>query len=1088
MGYDRISALPDCLITEILLWLPTRDSVKTSVLSTRWRNLWLDVPGLDIKFLSSNANTITSFIKRFLEFNRDARLRKFKITYDTSKGHDPFGIREWIATAISRGAQHLDVVYTFVRYMSFKEFMPLDIYKSKTLVSLKLVEVGMSNPDFVVSLPCLKNMHLEKVTYSGKDPSFMEKLISGCPVLEDLTVFRSSDDNVLVLRVRSKSLKRFSVRSNRWSRIHSREFALEIDAPGLKYMKLGDQKSERIVVKNLRSLFMVDIDSIFNVGSNTNLEMKKDTIRDFLNGISCVRHMIVSQLTLEVLYRYLGSNIPMFNNLYRLEVSRIARLEHMLPDFLESFPNLKHLTLCVVYLPSSFWQCIMYLNHLNVEKHEGSIVPRCLLSTLECVEIREFTGEETRTKKKIMKQKKEPLMNVARYILVNSLVLKKLILILSPATNQISDIAKELLTIRKGLAEEPVVNVNGSVWDFPSHSSSPSPQSTFSKNLNSLVASIPNLHANTYNFYNLSVGDISDQDRVEAIGVCNRVVLSVDCRSCIFQAALNLTTSTSPQHREGYWRSTNCMFRYSDKPIFGVLETNPVFEALNPNKSTGDRDEFARLQIELLNGFRKRAAAGGSKRKYVQGSGPGPNSSTFLGAVMCTPDLSEKDCNDCLIFGFANATKGRTGLRWFCPSCSFQIQTNLRFFLHEYEYESDPPSDQEPDNWSQGVDKTVIILATVGSVVGFAIFVVCLYFILKRKQRKEKQRHEGKDVVENQIIDENVLRLDFDTIRLATDDFSPGNQLGEGGFGVVYKGVLDSGEEIAVKRLSMKSGQGDNEFINEVSLVAKLHHRNLVRLIGFCLEGQERLLIYDLFKNTSLDHFIFDNDRRMVLEWETRYKIIAGVARGLLYLHEDSRFKVIHRDLKASNVLLDDAMYPKISDFGMAKLFDTDQPCQTRFTSRVAGTYGYMAPEYAMNGKFSVKTDVFSFGVLVLEIITGKRNNWSPEDKSSLFLLSYVWKNWREGRVLNIVDPSLIQTRGLSDEIMKCIHVGLLCVQEKAESRPTMASVVLMLNASSFTLLRPSQPGFYPGDGESTSGSPPTMTLNSVTITKVDPR
>ena len=138
------------------------------------------------------------------------------------------------------------------------------------------------------------------------------------------------------------------------------------------------------------------------------------------------------------------------------------------------------------------------------------------------------------------------------------------------------------------------------------------------------------------------------------------------------------------------------MFRYSDKPIFGVLETNPVFEALNPNKSTGDRDEFARLQIELLNGFRKRAAAGGSKRKYVQGSGPGPNSSTFFGAVMCTPDLSENDCNDCLIFGFANATKGRTGLRWFCPSCSFQIQTNLRFFLHEYEYESDPPSDQEP--------------------------------------------------------------------------------------------------------------------------------------------------------------------------------------------------------------------------------------------------------------------------------------------------------------------------------------------------------------------------------------------------------
>ncbi|CAN7123799.1 unnamed protein product, partial [Brassica rapa subsp. narinosa] len=162
-------------------------------------------------------------------------------------------------------------------------------------------------------------------------------------------------------------------------------------------------------------------------------------------------------------------------------------------------------------------------------------------------------------------------------------------------------------------------------------------------------------------------------------------------------------------------------------------------------------------------------------------------------------------------------------------------------------------------------------------------------------------------------------------------------------------------------------------------------------------------------------------------------------------------------------------MYPKIADFGMAKLFDTDQTNQIKFTSKVSGTYGYMAPEYAMNGQFSVKTDVFSFGVLVLEIITGKKHNWSPEEETSLFLLSYVWKCWREGKVLNIVDPTLIETKGLSDEIMKCIHIGLLCVQENAESRPTMAYVVVMLSASSFALPRPSKPGFCPLDGESSS-------------------
>ncbi|KAG7614705.1 Protein kinase domain [Arabidopsis thaliana x Arabidopsis arenosa] len=537
------------------------------------------------------------------------------------------------------------------------------------------------------------------------------------------------------------------------------------------------------------------------------------------------------------------------------------------------------------------------------------------------------------------------------------------------------------------LGQQISVDINSSVWEFPSNPLCLSQQrnfaeSQFSKNLNSLVSSIPSLKSNTYNFYSLYVGSISDQERVEAIGICNRVVNRVDCLNCIAQAAVNLTTIYCPQHRQAYVRATKCMFRYSDKPIFGKLETSPPLEAPNPSNATGDRNEFIRLQSELLNRLRSEAASGGSKRKYAQGTDPGsPPYTTFFGAAQCTPDLSEKDCNDCLSYGFGNATKGRVGIRWFCPSCNFQIESDLRFFLLDSEYEPDP----KPGN-----GKVKIIIATVCSVIGFAIIAVFLYIFMTRNRRTAKQRHEGKDLEELMIKDAQLLQLDFDTIRLATNDFSRDNQLGEGGFGAVYKGVLDYGEEIAVKRLSMKSGQGDNEFINEVSLVAKLQHRNLVRLLGFCLQGEERILIYEFFKNTSLDNFIFDSNRRMILDWETRYRIISGVARGLLYLHEDSRFKIVHRDMKASNVLLDDAMNPKIADFGMAKLFDTDQTSQTRFTSKVAGTYGYMAPEYAMSGEFSVKTDVFSFGVLVLEIIKGKKNNWSPEEDSSLFLLSYV--------------------------------------------------------------------------------------------------
>ncbi|KAM3333025.1 hypothetical protein ACQJBY_028248 [Aegilops geniculata] len=230
--------------------------------------------------------------------------------------------------------------------------------------------------------------------------------------------------------------------------------------------------------------------------------------------------------------------------------------------------------------------------------------------------------------------------------------------------------------------------------------------------------------------------------------------------------------------------------------------------------------------------------------------------------------------------------------------------------------------------------------------------------------------------------------FDLAVILAATDNFAAESKLGEGGFGPVYLGRLEDGQEVAVKRLSKKSSQGVEEFKNEVRLIAKLQHRNLVRLLGCCIDDDERLLVYEFMHNNSLDTFIFDDAKRKLLGWSKRFEIILGIARGLLYLHEDSRVRIIHRDMKASNVLLDRNMVPKISDFGIARMFGGDQT--TAYTLKVIGTYGYMSPEYAMDGVFSIKSDIYSFGVMVLEIVTGKKIRGFYDAELDLNLCGYV--------------------------------------------------------------------------------------------------
>lgn len=261
----------------------------------------------------------------------------------------------------------------------------------------------------------------------------------------------------------------------------------------------------------------------------------------------------------------------------------------------------------------------------------------------------------------------------------------------------------------------------------------------------------------------------------------------------------------------------------------------------------------------------------------------------------------------------------------------------------------------------------------------------------------------------------------------ATDNFSIDNKLGQGGFGAVYKGVLDEGEEIAVKRLSKTSKQGLDEFQNELICIAKLQHRNLVKLLGYCLQGDEMMLIYEYMPNKSLDFFLFDENNSLLLDWGQRYHIINGIARGLLYLHQDSRLRIIHRDLKASNILLDSNMNPKISDFGLARMFDEYETEAN--TNKVVGTLGYISPEYAANGLFSMKSDIFSFGVLVLEIVSGMKNRGFSHQDHHDNLLGHAWRLFNEDKSLELVDTALGDLWTVS-EVLQSIHVGLSCVQQ----------------------------------------------------------
>ncbi|KAF9593832.1 hypothetical protein IFM89_025617 [Coptis chinensis] len=611
--------------------------------------------------------------------------------------------------------------------------------------------------------------------------------------------------------------------------------------------------------------------------------------------------------------------------------------------------------------------------------------------------------------------------------------------------------------------------------------------STFLKNLNEAFNILRNNTALTNFNATTIVGDGTEP--VTALALCRGDLTPSVCQPCIKAATTDIFELCPNQPTDSELWYNFCMIRYSSENFLTIPDNN-ILMLIWDGRDAPKPDIYNEKVQEVAQNLS--ISAGASKERYALGWTSLSNTEKLYGYQECTRDLSSEDCTNCLIIAKKNIETCCLGkwAGWIAtPSCA--IRFNIDPIYNESTVSapeiytandlatpptlSPPPPLHIPSGASDRNGGSGIIGLVLGVTVGGAMVLIlvtgslCLWFVKDKKRKKMMRRGSGIEVQDSDgqttIMDDVMSFLfEFDILVMATENFSLSNQLGTGGFGSVYKGKMPNGEEIAVKKLAVGSNQGVEEFSNEVMLLLRMQHRNLVKLLGCCVQREDRMLVYEYLHNKSLDCFLFDKSKSAILDWSKRFNIIVGIARGLLYLHEDSQLRIIHRDIKASNILLDEQMYPKISDFGLARLFP-DELSQVR-TRRIAGTVGYMAPEYAVRGLLSVKSDVFSFGVLILEIISGRKNYDSQLEEHNKELLNLTWQLDREGRLMELVDVNIGSCP--QPEVLKCIRIGLLCCQESIQERPVMSSILVMLSNESVTTPLPGRPAYYGSSADNT--------------------
>ncbi|KAF2923192.1 cysteine-rich receptor-like protein kinase 10 [Oryza sativa Japonica Group] len=606
------------------------------------------------------------------------------------------------------------------------------------------------------------------------------------------------------------------------------------------------------------------------------------------------------------------------------------------------------------------------------------------------------------------------------------------------------------------------------------------PNSTYKSNLISLAAT---LIANATELHSATGMAGTGLDKVYGAVSCRGDSDGSDCRKHLTEAldaAINSKNSNSYSPKAMtkkvtyYYNQDQARIHFSNQDFISSFTNVPECTVnTNLNAVTASvAKQFEDLVTKVLRALTD-AAVSRPERYAVGKQRFEETGQTVYGLVQCMQGMPSEQCMNCLdgiISGRqSKISTTQMGAAILGVWCTLRYETDTQFFTDTKMLLLDVLKKSEHTGKKAFFRRENTALVSIGGFI-LVVSISCLLFHrwIKTQQHREqalsKLRRLSlaiKTVIylwRTEGTNSDFFLYDFSQLKEATNNFSNDNKLGQGGFGTVYKGQLSSGLKIAVKRLETCSLQGLLEFQNETQLIAKLQHKNLVKLLGCCTQGdQEKILVYEYMENKSLDYFIFSNVKGAQLNWSKRLHIIDGIGQGLLYLHNFSRLCVVHRDLKASNILLDSTMNPKISDFGMARIFYSNMAESN--TTRIVGTHGYIPPEYAFEGVCSIKSDVFSFGVLILEIVSGKRTAHFYQHNGKLYnLISFAWQLWRDGKWGDLI---YYPPGNKHQEIERCIHVALLCVQESAEFRPAMERVVTMLNTKNVSLPMPMQPAYF---------------------------